>query len=454
MAGNICKKGILSGRLNAGDYIDNFADLYPLFDSHEAKIEAEKCLFCNDAPCQIACPAEIDIPLFIRQIAMDNPLGAAKTIFEQNIFGAMCARVCPVEILCEEACVRQKDIKQPVKIGRLQRYANDLAIEENKQFFKSGKKTGKIIAIIGAGPAGLSCAHRLAMLGHEVEIFEAKEKPGGLNEYGIAPYKAPNDFAQKEIDYILQIGNIKINYNQKLGRDFTLDELEEKYDAIFLGIGLGATNRLNIKGEESEGVEDAIDFIAKLRQAKDKSQIAIGRDVIVIGGGMSAIDVAIEAKLLGAKNVTICYRRGKEHMGASEYEQELAVSKGVIIKHWLSPQKIKSKNGRVKKIKFSHTKIENGALKTTDNIVTFRADQIFKAIGQNLIMDALEGLELKSSRILVDDEFRTSRKKIFAGGDAILGGEDLTVSAVANGRDAAMAIDRQIMGKAREKGVE
>ncbi|MCF6343465.1 MAG: NAD(P)-dependent oxidoreductase [Devosiaceae bacterium] len=449
MARGQSEKRILSNRLEPNDYIKGFCDLHSPLDQHEALVEAERCLFCYDAPCQTACPAEIDVALFIREITTNNTLGAAKTIFDQNIFGGMCARVCPVEILCEQACVRQTSEGKPVKIGQLQRFATDLAMNEDKQFYRSQSSTGKKIAIIGAGPAGISCAHRLSMLGHEVEIFDAKPKSGGLNEYGIAAYKSVNDFAQKEINYILKIGNIKIHHNKALGQDFTLKELENNYDAIFLGLGLGDVNNLNIKNESAKGVEDAIDFIAKLRQEHDKSKIPIGQDIVVIGGGMSAIDAAIQAKLLGAQNVTICYRRGKEQMGASEYEQQLATSKGVVIKHWLSPKKIKTKHGKLASVKFNYTELKNGKLMDINQSLTLKADQLFKAIGQNLISESISELQLKSKRILVDDNMQTSNKKIWAGGDCIFGGDDLTVTASANGRDAAIDINKKLLGGAK-----
>ncbi len=443
------KKGVISSRLMPEQYANIFCDLHAPLSDHEAIINAQHCYFCYDAPCQSACPADIDIALFIREISTSNALGAAKTIFDKNIFGAMCARVCPVETLCEEACVRQQSENEPVRIGQLQRYATDLAINNNKHFYKRGAVSGKKIAIVGAGPAGISCAHQLAIFGHEVEIFEAQEKSGGLNEYGIAAYKATDRIAQKEIDYILQIGGIKINHNQILGRDFTLKTLSDNYDAVFLAIGLGGVNELNIKGEDATGVQDAIEFISELRQSKDLAKIPIGQNVVVIGGGMSAIDVAIQAKLLGAQNVTICYRRGKEQMGASIYEQELATSKGVVIKHWLVPTKIKTKDGNVKSIKLEYSTLVNGKLTMTGEKTTLKADQVFKAIGQNLITDNVSELKLEQGRIMVDKEFRTSNSKIFAGGDCIYGGEDLTVSAAANGRDAAIAINQQLLKGAK-----
>ncbi len=441
MSNTISKSGIASDRLNSKQYPDVFTELHAPLSPHEALVEAGRCYFCYDAPCQTACPTDIDIALFIRQISTQNPLGAAKTIFNQNILGGMCARVCPTETLCEEVCVREEAEGKPVKIGFLQRYATDNAMEQNQQFFKRAAATGKTIAIIGAGPASIACAHRLAMFGHKVKIFEAREKPGGLNEYGIAAYKTVDDFAQKELDYILQIGGISFEYGVKLGSDISLDDLAEKYAAIFIGVGLGAVNALGIKNSDAKGVVDAVDFIEQVRQSKDLSKVKIGRDVIVIGGGMTAIDAAIQAKLLGAQNVTICYRRGPEQMGASKFEQDLATSKGVMIRHWLAPKKVRSKKGAVKGLKLEFTRLNNGKLEKTGEKTSLNADQIFVAIGQKLDAGSLQKLQISNGRIKTDEMGKTSLSKVWAGGDCIEGGEDLTVTAVANGRDAAESIN-------------
>ncbi|MQV87092.1 NAD(P)-binding protein [Sinorhizobium medicae] len=436
------QSGILGGRLPLAEYEANFSDLHAPLDRHEALVAADRCYFCHDAPCMTACPTAIDIPLFIRQIASGNPIGSAKTIFDQNILGGMCARVCPTETLCEEACVRNTAEERPVEIGRLQRYASDIAMTENKQFYTRSARTGRRVAVVGAGPAGLACAHRLAVKGHDVVIYDAREKAGGLNEYGIAAYKAVDDFAQKEVDYVLSIGGIEVSHGKALGRDFSLADLAGEFDAVFLGLGLAGVNALRIEGENAEGVEDAVDFIAALRQSKTKADIPVGRRVVVLGGGMTAIDAAVQAKLLGAEEVTICYRRGKEHMNASGFEQDLAASKGVTIRHWLQPKRIAVKDGRVAGIELDYTTLDNGKLTTTGETGILAADQIFKAIGQTFEASALGALRMKSGRIVVDAEGRTSLEKVWAGGDCVLGGEDLTVSAVAMGRDAAGSIDR------------
>lgn len=443
------RDGIVAGRLAPDAYAGNFADLHPPLDAHEALVESDRCYFCYDAPCMQACPTTIDIPLFIRQIGTGNPLGAAKTIFDQNIFGGMCARVCPTETLCEEACVRETAEGKPVRIGLLQRYATDAAMRENRQFYVRAPSTGKRVAVVGAGPAGLACAHRLSMHGHDVVVFEARKKPGGLNEYGIAAYKTPGGFAQAEVDYVLAIGGIEVREGQALGRDFSLHDLQENFDAVFLGMGLAGVNALRAEGEEARDVENAVDFIAALRQASDLAALPIGRRVVVIGGGMTAIDAAVQAKLLGAEEVTIAYRRGRESMNASAYEQDLAASKGVTIRHWLQPRRVIVEDGRVTGIELERTASRDGGLVGTGEIVTIHADQIFKAIGQSLDPRPLNGsgpalLDIAGGRIQVDGEGRTSLKGVWAGGDCVGVGEDLTVSAVAQGRDAAESIHRAL----------
>ena len=433
----------MPGRLEPGQYQSNFSDLHPPLDRHEAFVEADRCYFCYDAPCMNACPTSIDIPMFIRQIATDNPLGAAETIFSQNILGGMCARVCPTEQLCEEACVREEAEGKPVKIGMLQRYATDIAMDEDVQFFARAPETGKRVAVVGAGPSGLAAAHRLAMHGHAVTIFDAKPKAGGLNEYGIASYKATNGFAQEEVDYVTAIGGITVENGKVLGRDFSLSELSGGYDAVFLGMGLGGVNALRAEGEESQGVRPAVDFIAELRQASDLGNLPIGRRVVVIGGGMTAVDASVQSKLLGAEEVTMVYRRGKEHMNASEFEQDLAAAKGVSIRHWLAPRRVLSEGGKVTGIELDYTELRDGKLAMTGRTTIVPCDQVFKAIGQTLQIGE-EGLRLDGGKIAVDAEGHTSMAKVWAGGDCATGGEDLTVTAVAEGRDAAESIHRAL----------
>jgi dihydropyrimidine dehydrogenase (NAD+) subunit PreT len=438
------KGGIATGVLAAEILAANFADLHPPLNQHEAQVEADRCYFCYDAPCQKACPTSIDIPLFIREIAAGNPLGAAKTILEANIMGGMCARVCPTETLCQEACVREAAEGKPVRIGLLQRFATDALMETGKNPFTRAAPTGRRVAIVGAGPAGLSCAHALAERGHAVTVFEAREKSAGLNEYGIAAYKTPDDFAQKEAAFILSIGGIEVKHGVAVGRDIDLADLRRDYDAVFLGLGLAAVNKLGLVGEGAlNNVIDAVDYIAELRQARDLGKLPVGRRVVVIGGGMTAIDIAVQVKRLGAELVTIVYRRGQEHMKASDYEQELAQTGGVLIRTWARPVALEG-SGAVSAIVFERTRDEGGKLVGGGETFRLDADMVFTAVGQLLSPAAYGGAEAlrgKDGRILVDDHRRTSLKGVWAGGDCVYGGQDLTVGAVEDGKQAARSID-------------
>src|ERR1700733_13148077 len=431
------------GRLDEATLRGNFADLHPLLTTHEARVEAERCYFCFDPPCQQACPTSIDIPLFIRQIAAGNRTGAATTIFDSNIMGGMCARVCPTETLCEEACVREAAEAKPVVIGKLQRYATDPAIEHGNSPYARGAPTGKRVAIVGAGPAGLACAHELAIAGVDSTIFEPREKAGGLNEYGIAAYKTIDDFAAKEAAFILSIGGIEIRRGQALGREVKLEDLQRDYDAIFLGAGLGATNKLGLPREtELANVIDAVDYIARLRQAKDLSTLPIGRRVVVIGGGMTAIDAAVQSKKLGAETVTMVYRRGPEQMKASGYERELAQTSGVIIRYWARPVELEGRGGALSGVLFESGNGGDGASVAPGSVFRLDADMLFLAIGQRGAPEALgeTPIEVKDGRIVVDSERRTTLEGVWAGGDCIYGGQDLTVSAVEDGKQAARSI--------------
>ena len=432
--------GLAAGRLDDADYAENFSDLHPALDAHEALVAADRCYFCHDAPCITACPTDIDIPLFIRQIATGTPDAAARTILSQNIMGGMCARVCPTETLCEEACVRELAEGKPVLIGQLQRYATDHLQARGVHPFTRAPSTGKTVAVVGAGPAGLACAHRLAMLGHDVVVMDARPKPGGLNEYGIAAYKTPEGFAQAEVDWLLGIGGITLRHGTVLGREVTLDGLKAEYDAVFLGMGLGGVNALSIEGGDKDGVLDAVDFIADLRQASDVATLPVGRDVVVIGGGMTAVDAAVQARLLGALNVTLAHRRGRDRMNASVFEQDLAASKGVRIMTHVVPRAIHG-NGAVREIEFEYV---NPDMTGTGQTVRIAADQVLRAIGQTLEGDGLPALE--NGKIAVTGAGRTSVAGVWAGGDCAAGGDDLTVTAVAEGRDAAMDIHAGLGG--------
>ncbi len=435
--------GIVPGRLPPSQIAENFGDLHTPYAPHEAAVAADRCYFCYDAPCITACPTSIDIPLFIRQIQTGTPEAAARTIFEQNILGCMCARVCPTETLCEEACVREAAEGKPVEIGRLQRYATDVLMETGDHPFERAAPTGKAVAVVGAGPAGLACAHRLAMKGHAVTLFEAKARPGGLNEFGIAAYKATDSFASREVDWLLGIGGITVETGKMLGDGLTLEGLKSDFDAVFLGVGLGGVNALRADGEDKAGVEDAVAFIADLRQAEDLAALPVGRNVVVIGGGMTAVDAAVQSKLLGADSVTIAYRRSRDRMGASRYEQDLAASHGVRLLFNVMPVAVHG-NGSVGEIELEYTGEEDGVLKGTGERFRLAADQVFKAIGQVLTTDG--GLALEGGKIAVTGAGQTSVAGVWAGGDCASGGDDLTVTAVAEGRDAAEDIHKALMG--------
>jgi glutamate synthase (NADPH/NADH) small chain len=442
------KPDIRSHRLDKDEVARNFDDLHPPLTRSEALIEADRCYFCYEAPCTTACPTGIDIPGFIQKIRSDNQRGSAHTILKENIMGGMCARVCPTEVLCEEACVRNSHEEKPVEIGLLQRYATDPIFDQQTPLFSRAPATGKKVAVIGGGPAGLSCAHRLATLGHDVVVFNRDNKPGGLNEYGIAAYKAIDDFAQREAQYILSIGGIELRNGETLGRDFTLTHLRESYDAVFIGIGLGSTNKLGLDDESLPGIEDAIDYIAELRQADDPGMLPVGRRVIVIGGGMTAVDIAVQSKRLGAEFVDLVYRRGPEQMGASLYEQNLAQTNGVTIHHWARPVELIGED-HITEVRFERTGFDDsGRLVSRAEYFTLAADVVFKAIGQILDVGVLgadiAGLEFRHDRIVVNEAGRTALRDVWAGGDCVSGGDDLTVTAVQQGKVAAIDIDRRL----------
>ncbi len=435
--------GLAAGRLSAEDYARNFADIAPRLDAHEARVAADRCYFCHDAPCMTACPTTIDIPLFIRQIATGTAEAAARTIFSQNILGGMCARVCPTETLCEEACVRETAEGKPVEIGRLQRFATDALMEKGTHPFARAAATGKRVAVVGAGPAGLSAAHRLAMKGHAVTLYDPRPKAGGLNEYGIASYKAPGGFAADEVAWLMQIGGITVETGTAIGQGLTLDGLRADFDAVVLAIGLAGVNALRAEGEALANVVNAVDFIATLRQTPDKARLSVGRDVVVIGGGMTAIDAAVQAKLLGAENVTIAYRRGRDRMGASAHEQDHATSVGVKIIHNAAPVRVLG-GAAVEAVEFAYTSDGPGGLTLSPETFRLKADQLMKAIGQTLA-DAPDGLALDGGKIAVTGAGRTSLPGVWAAGDCASGGADLTVTAVAEGRDAAEDIHVALM---------
>ncbi len=440
---------VVAGRLGPDQLAANFADIEPTLSTQAAVIEANRCYYCFDAPCIQACPTGIEIPHFIRRIATGDLRGAADAILSANILGGSCARVCPTEILCEGDCVRNREGDEPIRIGALQRHATDWVYAEGARLFERKAPTGKRVAVVGAGPAGLACAHGLAREGHDVVVFEANEKPGGLNEYGIAAYKVP-DFAQREIDWLLSIGGIELRCGQALGRELHLAALCEQYDAVFLGLGLGAVNALGLADEHLDGVRNAVDFIAELRQCSDLSRMPVGRRVVVIGGGNTAIDAAVQSKRLGAERVTLVYRRGPESMSATAVEQEFAKSEGVTVLHWARPHRLLSQDGQLTGIEFEYTEAgPDGRPRGTGDRFALPADTVLKAIGQAFDVDCLvenggSPLNLADGRIAVDSEFRTSIPGIWAGGDCVGGKTDLTVQAVEDGKRAAASIHRAL----------
>lgn len=441
---------IATGRLAPGEYELNFNDAVPPLTEQAAIVEANRCYFCYDAPCMNACPTGIDIPGFIKKIATGNVSGSAARILEANVLGGSCARDCPTEILCEQACVRKAEEEKPIEIGRLQRYAMDNGLDAMPYPFERAPATGKSVAVVGGGPAGLSCAHRLATLGHDVTIYEAKEKLGGLNEYGVAEYKLAHDFAAKEVAFVLAIGGIEVKTGMSLGTNITLADLRDQHDAVFLGLGLGAVKALGSEGEMLSGVHNAVDYIADLRQAEDFSTLPIGRRVVVIGGGNTAIDIAVQARRLGAEDVTLVYRRSPAEMSATHHEQEFAQMNGVKIKHWASPVRFEGEDGHVRRAIFEQTALDaNGKLTGTGRQFAVEADMVFKAIGQSFVASPLkdcdaDALDLDSGRIATDADGRTSLADVWAGGDCVAGGQDLTVKAVQMGKLAALSIDHTL----------
>ena len=431
---------VRAGRRDAAAYAAAFADAAPRMTRTQALVASERCLYCYDAPCVQACPTGIDVPSFIRRIGEDNLRGAARTILESNPLGGTCARVCPTEELCEQVCVKVAQEGKPVEIGRLQRYAVDAVMDRPvTALFARAATTGKRIAVVGAGPAGLACAFGLARLGHEVVVHDAKPLAGGLNEYGLATYKMAGDFAQAEVAWLTGIGGIAFELGWRLDSAAQLASLRERFDAVYLAVGLTSTNALRIPGEDLAGVRDAIDFIADLRSAPDPATLPIGRRVVVIGGGMTAVDAAVQSRLLGAEDVHMVYRRGPEQMSASLAEQQWAQTNGVAIRHHLSPVAIDGDaHGHAVAVRFTTADGSEQA---------FAADMVMKAIGQKLDDGVLAtaGLAVAGGRVVADADGRTGVSGLGAGGDCCAGGRDLTVEAVEDGKRAARSIHASLV---------
>ena len=424
------------------EFKKNFKQKKPLMNDTEAFYEASRCLFCYDAPCIQACPTHIDIPLFIKQIHTDNITGASKTIFDANWLGNACGIVCPTGVLCEGACVYNHQDVPPIQIGRLQNYATNITIDAKKEIFKIGKSNGKKIAIIGAGPAGIACACEATTLGYEIDIFEAKELPSGLNVHGVAPYKITNEEALKEITYLQNQLGFNIKYNTAITSKEQLKELENEYDAIFLGVGLGKTRTLELEGEDKKGVIGAVEFIEELR--KKQHLLKVPKKVVVIGGGNTAMDAASESARMGARKIVLAYRNSKAKMGAYGFEYDLAISSGVDSLFNVTPLAIVG-NGKVEGVKFAKTEMVDGKLTPNmNNVFIVRCDLVIEATGQakqGSLYDLIDDLDVGSNAIIKvnDESFQTTNPKYFAGGDAINGGSEV-VNAAYDGKMAAQGI--------------
>lgn len=437
---------ITNNRLSARQYDENFSDLHPPFDKREAAlIEANRCLFCYDAPCMKSCPTSIDVPKFIKQIVTDNIKGSAHTIFTANIFGGGCSRVCPVEKLCEGSCVYNLMHEEPIPIAKLQRYATEKAIKDKWSLFERAPVTGQKVAIVGAGPAGLSCAHVLSRKGIDVTVFEKELKGGGLMTYGIAAYKVTPEFCQDEVDFITALGGIHIEYGKELGKEITLPQLNDEFDAVFLGIGVGLARQLDIPGENVEGVVDAIEFIYKLR-AEAYDRVPVGDKVAVIGLGMTAIDAATQAKRLGANEVTILYRRTQEEMPCTQVELDLALLDGCRIKWLAAPKEVLHQESKVTGLLCSVMELgvadASGRRAPVETGATFtlEVDMIIKAAGQLPFAQLVENADLQhTSGKIKTGKGGTNIPGVFAGGDCVNGGKEV-VDAVQAGKDGAAAI--------------
>jgi glutamate synthase (NADPH/NADH) small chain len=442
---------ITKNRLKAEEYNENFSDIHPPFETKEAAmVEANRCLFCYDAPCMKSCPTSIDVPKFIRQITTENIKGSARTIFTSNILGAGCSKVCPVEKLCEGACVYNFMDEAPIPIAKLQRYSTETAMKNNWQLFERKPSVGKKVAIVGAGPAGLSCAHVLSREGVDVTIYEKESKGGGLMTYGIAAYKVSPEFCEDEVNYITGIGGIDIKYNHTLGKDVTIEQLQKSYDAVYLAFGVGLARQLGIPGEHLEGVIDAISFIYQLR-SEGFSSIPVGDSVAVIGMGMTAIDAATQAKRLGAKHVTLIYRRTQEEMPCTQHELDIAKLDGCEIIWLAAPKEVLGNDGKVTQLVCDIMQLGDVDASgrrspvATGETITLNVDMVIKAAGQipfeSLV--AQQHIEHKQGKIAVKEKTATNIKGVFAGGDCVNGGKEV-VDAVQAGKDGAAAIMRYL----------
>jgi len=436
----------------------NFREIAPPLNAAEAILESNRCLYCYDAPCTRACPTHIDVPAFIKKIASGNLIGSARVIFDANPIGATCARVCPVDVLCEGACVEKTLMDKPIEIGRLQRYATDYVMSTGRELFRPAAPNGKSAGVIGAGPAGLSCATYLARLGYAVTVYDRRKLPGGLDTYGMAEYKMSQQASVNETQMVERLG-VAFKMNTEIGRDVSIEELQSTHDAIFLGIGLGATARLEVPGENLPGVYDALDFIARIK-TRDWKSVPLGRTVAVIGAGNTGVDAVTQAKRLGAERVLMIYRRSAREMPAYQYEYELA--KQDAIEFWWQTALVeitaKPDGSGVASLRCVRMELgePDAAGRRAAHVVPgsefdIPCDMVIKALGQQKMRAFLEkipGIELDTAgRIVVNAEtMQTTNPKFFAGGDCVNGGRE-AVDAAQAGKFAAQGIHQALTGE-------